>query len=241
MLSAVIVTLNEADKLEECLESIQDFVDELVVVDLESTDNVREVAKKFGAKLVEHKRVSYVEKIRNFSIEQCKGEWVLILDPDEQLSGKLGTQLKQVVQENKYVAVNIPRKNIFFGSWIAHTNFWPDKHLRFFKKKNIDWPDRIHTYPKLDGEILEVAIIHYGYDSYGDFIKRQLRYSSVEAKNRVAAGEKFSLVQLFWRPVREFLARFIKHQGYLDGVNGVFLVFWLMVYWVLVEIKMLKP
>lgn len=246
MISVVVVTLNEAVKLEKCLESVKDLADELVVVDLESEDNVKQIAEKFGAKLVVHQKVSYVEKVRNFSIQQCRGEWVLILDPDEKIPKQLTKKLKEVVEQDQFVAVNIPRKNIFFGSWIAHTNFWPDRHIRFFKKANINWPDRIHTYPEIKGQILELpadpdwAIIHYGYDSYLDFIKRQLRYSTVEARNRLAAGEKFSLIQLVWRPLREFLARYIKHQGYLDGFNGIFLVFCLMFYQILVEIKMLR-
>lgn len=246
MISVVIVTLNEGDKLEKCLANTNDFAQELVVVDLDSKDNTLEVAKKFGAKVYEHERAPFVEEVRNFAISKTSGDWILVLDPDEILSEGLKSKLRIVAKEDKYQAVNIPRKNIFFGKWIAHTNFWPDKHIRFFKKGSVDWPKIIHTYPKIKGQIYnlpadeKVAIEHFGYDNFGQFIGRQHRYASVQAQNNLEEGKHFSLLRLFWMPAREFLVRFIKHRGFLDGVEGLFLVVALMWYQIEVEIKVLK-
>ena len=246
MISAVLVTFNEAKNIVDCLESIKEFVTEIIVFDLDSSDNIEDVAKKYGAKFYKQKKADYVELVRNEAISKTRGEWVLVLDPDERLPKTLIDELKKVVKENKYSAVNIPRKNIFFGSWISHTNFWPDRHIRFFKKTVVNWPKIIHVYPKINGEILslpakeDLAITHFGYKSYWEFIKRQQRYSSVDAKNRYERGIRFSLLNLFWRPSREFLARFVKHQGYLDGKNGIFIVAVLMYYQFLMEFKLIK-
>jgi hypothetical protein len=167
-----------------------------------------------------------------------------MLDPDEEVSDGLQERLRQFVEteeSKKYVAINIPFKNIFFGTWIAHTNFWPDKHLRFFKKGYLTWQDQVHTYPLVKGEVLElpadekVAVIHHSYQNWRQFISKQVKYAKAEAKNRLDDKEHFSLFRCIWLPLREFLARFIKHRGYLDGVNGVFLVGVLMWYHVLVE------
>lgn len=241
MLSVVVVSFNESIKLRKCLSSVKDFASEIVIYDLGSTDGVEEVVGEFNGKLISGEKVNYVEKVREKAIQGASLEWVLVLDPDEIVSGGLAKEIPNLISQVEYVGVNIPRKNIFFGSWIKHSNFWPDRHIRLFKKSQVKWPTRIHTYPKVEGDILVLdadenkSIIHYGYDSWWDFIRRQLRYAKAEAENIRESQGGFSPFRLFWLPLREFLARFIKHTGYLDGLNGVFIVGVLMLYHLLVE------
>jgi len=244
MISAVLISYNEGKLLKRCLESIKEFVSEIVVVDLGSTDDSAEVFKQYNVKVVNHSWVPYADPIRNFAIDQAKNDWILMLDPDEQVPSSLKQRLTDLLdseESKKYTAVNIPFKNIFFDKWIAHTNFWPDKHLRFFKKGSLEWQDRVHLYPKVEGDILQLpaqeqfAVIHQSYKTWGEFVKKQTKYANSEATHRKEVGESFSIYRLTWLPLREFLARFIKHQGYLDGINGVFIVATLMWYHVLVE------
>lgn len=245
MISTVIVTLNETEKLVRCLESIINFSDEIVIIDLGSTDGLENKLKKYKVSVFQHKKVPYVELVRNFAISKASGEWILILDPDEQVSESLKDELIKIAREDNFTAVNIPRKNIFFNQWIKHTNFWPDRQTRFFKKGYVEWTTTIHSYPKVKGELLNLpalealAIIHLGYDNHVQFIKRQIRYSSVEAENRYRNGEGFSFINLIWLPLREFLIRFVKHKGFLDGLNGLFLVFTLMFFKIITELKLL--
>lgn len=244
MISAAIVTFNEDKKLEKCLASIKGFADEIIVVDLGSLDKTKEVCKSAGVRLIEHEFVSIVEPVRNFAISNTKGEWVLILDPDEQISDQLKQRLKEIISEDKFVAVNIPRKNIFFDKWIARSNWWPDRHIRFFKKGHIVWEDRIHSYPKVVGKILSLpaqenlAISHFGYDSLSQFLDRQNRYSQIDAQQRYELGDRFSWKSFFWMPTREFLVRYIKHQGFLDGYLGFCLTYFMMIYQLMIRIKL---
>ncbi len=244
MISAVIVSYNEATSLQNCLESIKDFAGEIIVVDLGSEDKTMEICKRYGVKVFKHKLVPFVEEVRNFAISKAEGEWLLVLDPDEEISEGLGEQLKKVIKDQQYRGVSIPRKNIFFGKWIRHSNWWPDRHIRFFKKGSVKWNTRIHSYPDTDGSILvldakeNLAIIHKGYDSIKDFIDRQNRYSDVEAKQRFEKGERFSWIKLVWWPSREFLVRFIRHTGFLDGLHGLVLTCLMMIYQVMVLVKM---
>lgn len=244
MISSVIVTYNEGVFLNDCLESIVKESDEIIVIDLGSTDDTLKIAKEFKAKIFTHQKVEYVEKVRDFAISKASGDWVLILDPDERLTATLWGKIKQVAQEDKYTAVNIPRKNIFFGQWIAHTNWWPDRHIRFFKKGKVNWTERIHLYPKVKGSVLnllakkDLAIEHFGYQSIEEFISRQSRYSTIEAQNLYDLGNRFSWGSFFWKPVREFLARYIRHLGFLDGFYGFCLTYLMMIYQVQVMIKL---
>lgn len=236
MISAVVVTYNEENKLRDCLKSLRGKFDEIVIFDLGSEDNTLEIAKQFKANIYSHPKVDYVEKVRNLSVEKAKGEWVLVLDADERINENLWVKLKGVINEGKYVAVKIPRKNIFFGKWIAHSNWWPDKHVRFFKKGKVSWSDKIHHYPLVDGRALELpakenlAIEHFGYSTFEEFINRQNRYSQIEALNLYQLGERFSWLNFFQRPFREFLVRFIRHRGFLDGFYGFALTYLMMVY-----------
>lgn len=242
-ISAVIVNLNEAEKLDNCLKSIQGITDEKIIIDLGSTDNTLEVVKRNEAKLFKHKPVTYVELIRNFTISKAAGDWVLILDPDEMISPTLAERLVEIVNQDKFNAVKIPRKNVFFGKWILHSNWWPDKHIRFFKKGKVLWDETIHSYPKVSGSILELeskeelAIIHFSYDSIKEFIRRQNRYSTIEAENLYKKGERFNFRKMLWKTLRQFLVRFVKHRGFLDGFYGFSLTFLMMVYELTIWIK----
>lgn len=244
MISAVLVCLNEGKKLEKCLASIKDFADEVVVVDLGSTDNSQSVYKKYSVRVFEHTGVEYVELVRNYSLSKATKQWVLVLDPDEFLGEKLKKTLKEIASQGGFTAVNIPRKNIFFGRWIAHSNWWPDRHVRFFKRNYVKWSEKIHKYPQVSGKVLELpakeefAIRHTGYQSIGEFIERQNRYSSIEAKNMFDNRIKFSWWLFFWKPCREFLVRYIRHRGFIDGFYGFALMYLMMIYQIQVLIKL---
>lgn len=243
MISAVVVCLNEEKKLEICLDSVKGFAEEVVVVDLGSTDDTLKVCEKFKAKVYKFGRAEFVELVRNFAISKALGDWILILDPDETIPYTLKNKLKEITNVH-YAAVNIPRKNIFFGKWIQHTNWWPDYHIRFFRKARVFWDEKIHSYPKVKGEILQLpakpdlSIIHLGYENINQFIERQNRYSTIEAGQRFDRGERFSRVNLVWQPIREFLVRFVKHQGYLDGSLGFSLTILMCIYKLMVEVKL---
>lgn len=243
MISAVIVTYNCEKMLEDCLKSIT-TAGEIVVVDLGSKDKTLQIAKRFKSKIFTHPQVDYVEMIRDFAVAKATGDWILVLDPDERLTPTLWNQLEKIVSQNQYAAVNIPRKNIFFGKWISHTNWWPDKQIRFFRKGTVSWGNQIHSYPKIQGKVLELAqnsnitLIHYGYTNFNEFILRQNRYSDIEAKNLFDRGIKFSWFTFFWKPVREFLTRYIRHAGFLDGFYGFALTYFMMIYQLEVQIKL---
>ncbi len=225
---SIAVSPGEEEKLKDCIASVKNFADEVVVV-------------RIGKDVP---NTPYVETIRNRMIEKCKGDWILILDPDERLTDNLAVELREIVKNGIYAAVNIPRKNVFFGHWVRHTNWWPDRLVRFFKKNNVVWDKKIHSYPKINGKQVNLpaqekyAIEHYGYDNIFEFIERQNRYSTVEAENRLKNGEHFSWFKFFWWPKREFLVRYIKHLGFLDGFYGFILSYLMSIYKISVQVKM---
>lgn len=239
MISAVIVTYNSAHEVGGCLASLADFASEIIVFDLNSTDDTQKIAAEYGAKIFDHVHVDYVELVRQEAIMKASNSWVVLLDPDERLSTGLKAELKKISADSVYAAVNIPRKNIFFGTWIKHTNFWPDRQIRFFQKEKITWSTKIHSYPQITGKVLDLeakdllAIEHYGYNNFSEFFDRQNRYSNIEAERG-----KFDPINLIWKPLREFLVRFVKHGAFLDGFLGMALVYALMITQFTIQVKL---
>lgn len=82
-ISLAMIVKNEAEVLEECLRSVKDLVDEVIVVDTGSVDGTIEIAKKMGAKVYEFQWCNDFSMARNFASEKCNGNWILALDADE--------------------------------------------------------------------------------------------------------------------------------------------------------------
>lgn len=228
-ISAVINTFNEEVNLEHCLNSIKSFADEIVVVDMHSNDKTVKIAEKFGAKVFYHYYTGYVEPARNFAIQCAQGEYILIIDADEELSPTLAKKLKKIAEENQIDYVEIPRKNIIFGKWIKHSRWWPDYQVRFFKKGKVRFPDKIHIPPSTKGKGVklpldeESAIIHYNYQSISQFIHRADRYSDIQANELFNDGYSFDTKDLLKKPAEEFFSRFYLAEGYKDGLHGLVL------------------
>lgn len=226
-ISLVVNTFNEAENLKNCLESVKGFADEIIIVDMYSTDGTIEIAKKFNAKIFKHKFSNFVEPARNFALSKATGDWILLLDPDEELQPTLAEKLKQICLLGETDYVDLPRKNIIFNKWIKHSRWWPDRLTRFFKKGSVEIPAKIHSPYLKTGKSLvledkeENAIIHHNYQSIGQFIERLNRYTNVQSGELLKDGYDFNWKDLLTKPANEFFSRFFAAEGYKDGLHGL--------------------
>lgn len=96
-ISVCIATYNEEENIHDCLESVKDFVDEIIIVDGSSTDNTAEIAKKLGAKVIvtDNPPNFHINKQKSFN--RASGDWILYLDADERVSEKLGEEILKVI------------------------------------------------------------------------------------------------------------------------------------------------
>ncbi len=225
-ISAVINTFNEEKNITRAIKSVA-FTDEVIVCDMHSTDQTAEIAKKLGAKVVFHKHVGFVEPARNFAISEAKNDWIFILDADEEISSELASRLQQIAELNSTDYVQIPRKNIIFGHWMKYAMWWPDYHVRFFKKGHVSWKNEIHSKPEVDGRGAtldgneSLAIVHHHYTSVSEFINRMNRYTDIQAKDLVKDNYRFMWPDLILKPLDEFLSRYFALQGFRDGLHGL--------------------
>lgn len=226
-ISVVINTRNEERNLPRVMASVKGFADEIVVCDMESSDRTTIIAKKLGARVVSHKYVGYVEPVRDFAVSKAVNDWILVLDPDEEVPSDLKKKLLNIVKTPKNDYYRIPRKNIIFNKWIKYANWWPDYNIRFFKKGYVSWSEIIHSVPVTKGKGGELlpeeryAITHHNYRSVEEYIEKLNRYTSVQSDLKIKGGYKFSYFDLLKKPSAEFISRFFANQGYKDGVHGL--------------------
>lgn len=226
-ISVIVNTRNEEENIKRCLESVK-WADEIIVVDMYSTDKTVEIAKKLGAKIFFHKYTLIVEPGRNFALSKVTGDWVLILDADEEISSDLAKILKHLAENHEDLSYyRLPRKNIIFGKWIRHSLWWPDYVIRFFKKGSVRWSEKIHSVPLTRGEGKDLeakeinAIIHYNYNSITQYLERLNCYTNFQAEDLMNSGYKFSWRDMLKKPMGEFLSRFFAGEGYKDGLHGL--------------------
>lgn len=228
MLSGVIIAWNEAANLPVAIKSLKGLVDEVVVVvDEASTDDTFKVAKDLGCKVFKHAHTGIVEPMRNFAISKAKGDWILLLDADEEITEVLSNKIKKIVTDNNYDFVKIPRKNIIFGKWIKSDHWWPDYVYRLFKKDALKWDKTIHSLPFTRGEGFELeadpesAIIHHNYSTISEYLKKIDRYTDHLKEKILFQKQEFSFFNVITKPIDEFNNQFFARHGYKDGIHGL--------------------
>jgi len=226
-ISLIINTKNEENFIRDCILSAKGIVNEIIVVDMYSTDKTVEIAQFLGAAIYEYEDCGYVEPARNFALSKASNSWILLLDADERISSTLAKMLVSISEENKYDCVKIPRKNIQFNKWIQHTGWWPDYQIRFFLKGRVTWKDSIHSAPEFTDNFLmlpmveELAIIHYNFRSIQLLVDKISNYTNHEeglTLNKIEKAKDF--INYF---EGEFKHRFATEKGFQDGMHGFML------------------
>src|SRR5690606_14218835 len=120
------------------------FADEVVIVDMQSTDATLAIAQEVTDRIISVKDVGYVEPARNTALSKATGDWILLVDADEEVPETLRDYLfERMEQPDSAEAYYLPRKNIVFGTWYHYAGWWPDYQLRFFKRGTVTWPTKI--------------------------------------------------------------------------------------------------
>lgn len=108
-ISSCLIVKNEAENIVRCLESIKDISDEIIVVDTGSTDNTKEIALSYGAKIYDFEWNDNFSDARNFALSKANGDWIIFLDADEYFDTKtqktLSLVLRRVNNNKAYDAV----------------------------------------------------------------------------------------------------------------------------------------
>lgn len=220
--SVTIIALNAADQIEACLKSAA-FADEIVVVDSGSIDGTAEIARKYGARVIQQDWLGFGPQ-KQFAVEQASHDWVLCLDCDERISERLRVSIDAILREPKFQAYQMPRCNRFMGRWLRHGEGYPDLSLRLFNRKSAHWSeDAVHekvvtttAIGKIDGDLL-----HESAESLASYMDKQNRYTTLQAQTLFQRGKHVSVLQLLFSPLIRFIKFYFLRRGFLDGVPGL--------------------
>ena len=255
MISAIVLTHNDAKILRRCLISLA-WCDEVVVVDDESTDETVSVAKKQGATVVTHPLHNDFAAQRNFGVSKAKNDWILFVDSDEVVTEDLKKEIKQMLdsrlrgndnKESGNVGYYIKRKDFFWGKWLAHGETANVRLLRLSKKDNGRWQRPVHEvwspYAKASGDEyvigeLKESLLHFPHPNVAQFLEEINRYSSLNAQFLYRKNIRVHWWQIAAYPAAKFFLNYFWRLGLLDGTPGAVMAIMMSFHSFLVRAKL---
>ncbi len=221
-ISAVIITKNEERNIARCLHAIR-WVDEIIIVDSQSTDRTVEIARSYGAKIHSPEWMGY-GPTKQYGVEQAEGDWILSLDADEVVSPELAAEIRDVcASDTPCAGYRVPRLTGFLGSWIYHSQWYPDYVVRLFRRGKGRFSDSaVHEHVELEGALgsLKNTLLHYSYPDLKTFHAKGDRYAELSAREMYDRGRNAGRLAVWFRAIGTFYRHFILRGGFLDGWEG---------------------
>lgn len=252
-ITAIILTRNEKDFIEDCISSIKPIVSRIVVVDSFSEDNTVELAKKAGAEVYEHEFFNHSKQYKYaVDIANIKTKWILRIDADERLTPESAEELNKLCNENENTNVSgivLRFYNMFLGKPMYHGGMYPWKKLSVYKTGFGDIEDRNMDEHIIlsSGTTIEAKkdSAHLAFRGLTFFTNKCNWYSTREAmdyfeqkninsknaslKTRLKMSVYYKL-PLGFRSWAYYFYRYYLRLGFLDGKEGKIFAF-LHAYW----------
>ena len=224
-ISAVIITKNEERNILRCLNSVQDVVDEIIVVDSGSTDSTADICEQFGVKCVQQEWLGYSEQ-KNFANSLASNDWILSIDADEELSDELKHSVLKY--KSKHVSPDLVfsmnRLTSFCGHWIRHCGWYPDRKILIWNRKVGKWQGEIHETLEFSSDVQEKPLkgdlLHSSFDSAYEYEEQQYKFAKMRGEYYFKKGKKFASFHILVSPVFSFIQHYIFQLGFLDGADG---------------------
>jgi len=246
--SVLVLTLNEEMNLARCLESLR-WSDDVVVFDSFSTDRTVEIAKQYGARIVQRQFDNWSSH-QNWAVSNIpfKYPWVYYSDADEVVTEELAATIDRIARDPSHeeVAYGVLRKEMLWGRWLRRSSMYPVWILRLFRPDKIRWERLVNPVAVIDGPSGKIAdhIIHYSFSKgLTEWINKHTEYARFEAREAlrtVRGGMEdfwgaFSIkdpvrrrksikalsYHLPFRPFLRFFYMYILRMGCLDGLPGL--------------------
>lgn len=222
-ISATIITFNEEENIERCLQSIK-WIDEIVVVDSFSTDSTLEICNKYNCNIIQTEWKGF-GKTKKFAVDNSKNEWILSIDADEEVSEELKERILNITGKEKYNGYKIKRRSFYLGKEIKHCGWDRDYPLRLFNKNAGNFNEKeVHESVKIDGEKgrLEEPIYHYTYPDIATHVKKMNRYSDL-GQSEIKSKNGYGIIASLLLGINKFIKMYFIQKGFLDGKIGFLL------------------
>ncbi|MCG7496817.1 glycosyltransferase family 2 protein [Vibrio sp. Of7-15] len=228
-LAVALIVKNEAKNLKACLETVKDWVDEIVILDSGSHDETEQVARQYTNKFFVNEEWPGFGPQRRLAQSYVESDFVLWLDADERVTPELKQSIENTLlapQEN--TAYTISRLSWVFGRYIRHCGWYPDRVVRLYPTKLTQYDDAlVHEKVELSKEIavkpLQGDAIHYTYNDLHHYLVKSAGYAKAWAEQREKRGKKSSISQGIVHALACFIKMYIIKAGFLDGKQGFLL------------------
>jgi glycosyltransferase involved in cell wall biosynthesis len=225
MISAVVLTRNEENNIEGCLQTLE-WCDEIVIIDDYSEDKTALSAKRqtLNVKIFKRKLAGDFAAQRNFGLEKAEGEWVLFVDADERVTPELAKEMQRAIQKDRFDGYFLQRRDFLYGRELKHGETAMVKLLRLMKKGSGRWKGRVHESFFAQGGsqgILKNPLRHYPHQALTDFLEEINFYSTLRAEELYHQGARTSLAQIIFYPLGKFVYDWLILGGLWDGMPGM--------------------
>ena len=221
-ITATLITLDEEANLLRALSSLT-CCDEIVVVDSGSNDRTVEIAREYGARVIERRFSGYADQ-KNFAAGVAQHDWILSLDADEALSDQLGAEVRELKRSGPGAdAYQAPRLAQYMGKWIRYSGWYPDPKVRLYNRQKARWVgEYVHEAVEVSGrvETLRGDLLHFTCRSFSEHLATIDRYTTLAANEMIAQGRRVRVGNLVVSPLWTFFQTYIIKRGFLDGLEG---------------------
>ena len=223
-ISACIISFNEEKKIEDCLNSLENIADEIIIVDSLSTDNTVKIAEKFTDKIFHQKFLGHIEQ-KNLAVGKAGNDWILSLDCDERLSEELQQSILKIKDELDHAdAYRMPRKTFYIYRWLNYC-WYPDLKTRLFNRNTSHWGGtnpHDHIITQGNNTVrLKGDIYHYSFDSISDHLKTIDSFTEIGADELVRKNNPVTILSPLTHASWTFLKLYVIKRGFLDGFAGL--------------------
>ncbi len=228
-LSVVIITFNEERNIAQCLDSVKDIADEVVVVDAGSTDDTVRICEANGCRVFSRKFTFHADQ-KQFAVNQAKNDWVFSIDADEMVSEELDSEIKSVLAgEDPSETANRPDLSGYFIP--IRLYYLGRKMKRSGKSRAVRLFDRrkgsfvmlpVHEYVKVNGteRRLKGELIHHSYHDIEHHLAKINAYTSSAAKGNAEKKKSYPKAWIMLKFPVTFFIHYVIRGGFLDGYPG---------------------
>lgn len=228
-ISGVVIAKNEESNILDCIRSLKEVCDEIIVMDTGSEDQTMAICRAENINLYTCEWAGY-SATKNLANSKANGVYILSLDADERLSKPLSDAILEAKNSGLEGVYGFNRKTNYCGQWIKGGGWYPDVKTRLFPKAYATWVgDFVHeelqysknlTFNHLNGNLL-----HYSYKNTKDHLARSHKYSELTAQKLFKSGKKSYFLQPYLSAVVRFFSMFIVKNGWKDGWYGIKIAF----------------
>lgn len=221
--SIVIVVKNGADIIGRLLQSLDGLSDDVIVCDTGSDDDTIKIAMNAGASVHAIPWEGY-GKSKNVAIGYAQYQWILSLDADEKIDGRLYSELKQWQPANDQTVYQVLWKNFLAGQWIRYSDWGTQWKNRLFNKNMVHWDNAIAHEDITSNKPLHFVkmngcLEHYSFKDTREYATKMIHSAMITAEKYHQQNKKAG-IKLYVSPVFNFIKSYFLKLGFLDGYKG---------------------